>query len=60
MVLRRPETSATNSFFLNLFNVFLSKKHVFMSSCLKNVFMSFMQTFAQLNCVFALRSATNI
>lgn len=32
-----------------------------MSSCLiKNVFMSFMQTFAQPNCVFALRSATNI
>ena len=26
MVLRRPETSATNSFFLYLFNVFLSKK----------------------------------
>ena len=51
MVLRRPETSATNSFFLNLFNVFLSKKHVFMS---------IMQTFAQSNCVFALRSATNI
>ena len=51
MVLRRPETSATNSFFLNLFNVFLSKKHVFMS---------IMQTFAQQNCVFALRSATNI
>jgi len=51
MVLRRPETSATNSFFLNLFNVSMSKKHVFMY---------FMQTFAQLNCVFALRSATNI
>ena len=28
MVLRRPETSATNGFFLNLFNVFMSKKHV--------------------------------
>ena len=51
MVLRRPETSATNSFFLNLFNVFLSKKHVFMS---------IMQTFAQPNCVFTPRSATNI
>ena len=36
MVLRRPETSATNSFFLNLFNVFLSKKYVFMS-CHANV-----------------------
>ena len=32
-----------------------------MSSCLKrHVFMSIMQTFAQSNCVFALRSATNI
>ena len=49
MVLRRPETSATNSFFLNLFNVFLSKKHVhhvfmskknmyLMSSCLNTIF----------------------
>ena len=54
MVLRRPETSATNGFFFNLFNVFMSKKHVhhvfmsknmyLMSSCLKkhvhHVFMS--------------------
>ncbi len=48
MVLRRPETSATNSFFLNLFNVFLSKE---------NVFMSIMQTFAQSNCVFTPRFA---
>ena len=51
MVLRRPETSATNSFFLNLFNVFLSKKHVFMS---------IMQTFAQTNRVFTSHSDTNI
>ena len=40
MVLRRPETSATNGFFFNLFNVFMSKKHVphvFMSK--KNMYL---------------------
>lgn len=36
------------------------KKHVFMSPCLKNVFMSFMQTFAQSNCMFTSHSDTNI
>ena len=44
MVLRRPETSATNGFFFNLFNVFMSKKHVshvFMSKKhIPHVFMS--------------------
>ena len=42
-------------------HVFLSKKtclHVFLSK--KHVFMSIMQTFAQTNCVFTPRSATNI
>ena len=50
--------------FLLLINVFMSsylKKHVFMSSCLKkHVFMSFMQTFAQSNCMFTSHSDTNI
>ncbi len=42
-------------------HVFLSKKHVFMSSCLKNMSSCpVMQTFAQPNCVFTPRSATNI
>lgn len=40
---------------------FLLLINVFMSSYLKkHVFMSIMQTFAQTNCVFTPRSATNI
>lgn len=31
-----------------------------MSQCLKNVFMSFMQTFAQSNCMFTSHSDTDI
>ena len=50
--------------FLLLINVFMSsylKKHVFMSSCLKNMSSCpTMQTFAQSNCMFTPRSATNI
>ena len=40
MVLRRPETSATNGFFFNLFNVFMSKKNMYIMSkydiCISN------------------------
>ena len=38
MVLRRPETSATNGFFFNLFNVFMSKKHVHHVFMSKNMY----------------------
>ena len=60
MVLRRPETSATNSFFLNLFNVFMSKKNMYlMSSCLKKTCTSCLNTIFAFLTLNTPRSAHN-